>query len=93
LIPLAAAAKLTAMFGKFLVTVAVVAVIWFGFQYLQRLAELQERRRARRAAAGAAKPPPAAVSGSVQDLVRCPSCGTWQTGAAARACGRKDCPY
>ncbi len=80
------------MFGKFIVTVAVVAAIWFGFQYLQRLAELQERRRARRMAR-ATPPPPGSVSASVRDLVNCPVCGTWQTGGAARACGRKDCPY
>ena len=83
------------MFGKFIVTVAVVAAIWFGFQYLQRLAELQERARMRRRARRAQPPPPPGVAppGAVQDLVNCPVCGTWQTGAAARRCGRKDCPY
>lgn len=88
------------MFGKFLVTVAVVAIIWFGFQYLQRLAEMQERARMRRRARAAqpsssAVPPGVAppASAAVQDLVKCPVCATWQTGSAARACGRKDCPY
>ena len=81
------------MFGKLLVTVTVVAVIWFGFQYLQRMAELKELLRLHRTRAGGrtgVRPPP---SSTVQDLVKCPACGTWVAGATARPCGRPGCPY
>jgi hypothetical protein len=74
------------MIAKFLLTTIIVAAIWFGFRYLQRLAELKERRRT----------PPrgeqrqAVSDDGVQDLVRCPTCDTWR---APSACGRPDCPY
>jgi len=77
------------MFLKFLLTVFLVAFVWFGFKYLQRLAEMKERRGRR---AGPAAPPRPADS-NVQDLVKCPVCATWQAGNATRPCGRADCPY
>jgi len=79
------------MIFKFLLTAIIVAFIWFGFQYLQRLAELKAHRRTRR---GAAMPPPRRpAAAEVQDLVKCPVCETWQAGGASRSCGRADCPY
>jgi len=79
------------MVFKFLLTAVIVAFIWFGFQYLQRLAELKERRRAGR---GPTMPPPHRPNAAnVQDLVKCPICDTWQAGGAARPCGRANCPY
>ena len=76
------------MIAKLLLTAIVIAVVWFGFQYLQRLAELKDRRDRRRAA-----PKPDAPAATVQDLVKCPVCGVWQAGDARRPCGRADCPY
>lgn len=71
------------MFAKFLLTIAVVAAIWFGFQYLQRLAELKHSRRP-----GRAVPRPGRAA--ARDLVACPVCGVWRV---AESCGRGDCPY
>ncbi len=81
------------MFGKLLVTIAMVAVIWFGFQYLQRLAELKELRRLHRSRPSGGGTSPRPAPSQVQDLVKCPACGTWASGSAARRCGRADCPY
>lgn len=76
------------MFFKFLLTVAIVAAIWFGFKYLGRHQEMKAKREAK-ALRGDSSPNKA----DVQDLVQCRACGTWQPGGSARHCGRKDCPY
>ncbi|WP_096702188.1 hypothetical protein [Magnetospirillum sp. 15-1] len=79
------------MFGKILLTVAVVAFFWFGFKYLGRLAELR-----RRDAAEKVTPPGAAskeAAAEAESMVECRICGTWQPGRTARSCGRPDCPY
>ena len=75
------------MFFKFLLTVALVAAIWFGFNFLQRLVELKERRR--RAPDRVRQQSPDAV----HDLVECPACHVWLAGPAPRSCGRPGCPY
>lgn len=75
------------MFAKILLTVAVVALIWFGFKYLGRRAELRRREPGR----GAPPPPPEAET--AETMVECRVCGTWQPGRTARSCGRSDCPY
>ena len=77
------------MFLKFLLTILVIAVVWFGFKYLQRIAELKERRDR----LGPGSPGRPSATAKVQDLVQCPVCATWQSGAVVRPCGRTDCPY
>ncbi|CUW39987.1 conserved protein of unknown function [Magnetospirillum sp. XM-1] len=77
------------MFGKFLLTVAVIAVIWFGFRYLSRLAELRRRDQPDTVA----PPHPPGGAAEAETMVECRICGTWQPGRTARSCGRADCPY
>jgi hypothetical protein len=82
-----------AMFGKILLTVAVVALIWFGFKFAQRLLELKARRDLDQPAAGPRpvfRPDPDGES--VQDLVKCPACSTWRS-AKQGHCGLEKCPY
>jgi hypothetical protein len=81
------------MFGKFLLTVAVVALIWFGFKFAQRVMAQSRRPQLRRDQAGP-KPVfrPDPDGESVQDLIKCPACSTWRS-AKQGACGRADCPY
>jgi len=82
------------MFMKFLLTVAVVALIWFGFRFSQRLA--MQRQAPREPADQAAKPKPRftpdADGESVRDLVKCPICNTWRAPNLG-TCGRKECPH
>ncbi len=75
------------MFTKILLTITVVAVVWCGFKFLGRLAELKHR--------AAAKPdvPPQRQAVEAEVLVECRVCGTWQSAHAAKSCGRTDCPY
>lgn len=79
------------MFTKILLTVAVVAVIWFGFRAFQRQAE--RRDKAVRSSSGAGQHFTPDMDGdSVRDLVKCPLCNTWRPAGAA-SCGRSQCPY
>lgn len=81
------------MFAKFLLTVAVVAAIWFGFKYLQRVAELRRRGPARPPAPeGQPRFTPVDNGESVQDLVKCPRCSTYRS-AKLGGCGQEGCPY
>ncbi len=82
------------MFTKFLLTVAVIAIIWFGFKYLQRVTEQRHRANARPPAPSAGRPKfePVDNGESVQDLVKCPHCSTWRSSKLG-SCGRKGCPY
>ncbi|MGE5503108.1 MAG: hypothetical protein ACM31L_01675 [Actinomycetota bacterium] len=79
-------------FPKLLLTVAVIAIIWFGFKYMARVAEIRAREGRRPPAPGPARREPDNADG-VQDMVRCPACNTWQPARGAKPCGRSDCPY
>lgn len=81
------------MFAKFLLTVAVIAIIWFGFKYLQRVTELRQRAAARPPVRpGAPRFEPVADGESVHDLVKCPRCGTYRSPKLGH-CGQDGCPY
>ncbi len=79
-------------FTKFLVLAAIIAAVWYGFRWVNRVEELRKQAAARgegdRVRSGP-KPGPVAS----EDMVRCPSCGTYVAPRAARSCGRADCPY
>lgn len=78
------------MFGKVLLTVAVIAVIWFGFRYLSRMAEAKRRELPPQQPP---KPPQGNSGADAETLVECRVCGTWQPARSAKSCGRGDCPY
>lgn len=87
------------MFTKILLTIAVVALIWFGFKYVQRMAEMREAQLRRRPAPPQGGPSfrdevkASQNSGQgVRDLVKCPACNTFRASDAG-SCGRADCPY
>ena len=79
------------MFGKVLLTVAVIAFIWFGFKYLGRLAELRRRDEADKVSPP--HTPPKGAATEAETMVECRVCGTWQPSRSARSCGRPNCPY
>ena len=80
------------MFFKFLLTVAVVALIWFGFKYLQRVQELRARADAKSPAGEKPRFQPVDDGESVQDLVKCPRCSTYRSSRLG-SCGQDGCPY
>jgi len=79
------------MFTKFLLTVAVVAVIWFGIRYAQRLGG-RRNRQPRNPAEPGTRFTPDMDGESVRDLVKCPICNTWRPAGSA-SCGRAECPH
>jgi uncharacterized protein len=81
--------------GKILETILIVVAVWYGFKYVQRVGETNDRRRRGPASGpmpGGATGAPAPMAG-VEDMIRCRECGTWQTGRDAKSCGRRGCPY
>lgn len=80
------------MFGKILLTVAVVAVIWFAFRYFARVAQVRERTRNSQGG-NDRRPSEPAADIQAETMVECRVCGTWQPARGAKACGRADCPY
>lgn len=73
------------MLQKVLLTLALIFLVWFGFKYVSRLAAMK-------AAKPPAPKPGAKAAEIVQDMEKCPTCGSF-VAAGARSCGRSDCPY
>jgi uncharacterized protein len=79
-------------FPKLVVLVAVVAIVWFGFRWLERV-ERARRRAAERSQARLGRERQSPIGrGETQEMKACPVCGTY-VAATARACSRADCPF
>ena len=74
--------------SKILVLLAILGLVWFGFQVAGELDKRkQARAESRRKSSGGALEPPKPPA---EDLRRCPSCGTYFPSAQAD-CGREEC--
>jgi len=89
------------MFGfsiaKLIFTVVIIAAVWYGFKWLDRLGkqrrgELDASRRSG-GAGGAGAPPTAPPAESAQEMVKCRVCGIFVAAIGTGDCGRGDCPY
>ncbi len=70
--------------SKLLVLAALIAAVWYGFRWIQRLQQLQrsaERDTVER------DPAPS------RDLDACSRCGVFFAAGAERPCDRSDCPF
>ncbi|MBI1779153.1 MAG: hypothetical protein HYR63_27785 [Proteobacteria bacterium] len=80
------------MFGfsmtKLLVLAAIIAAVWYGYRWINRV-ELLRRQAAARGEPAMGKRP----SAPSETMVACSTCGTYVAPRAARSCGRSDCPY
>lgn len=90
------------MFLKLVILVAVVAIVWFGFKYLERRDRVDDGsrkvgertfgerlRKSMREKTGSAAPPP----DGVEDTEACPVCKAFVTVTGATSCGKPNCPY
>jgi hypothetical protein len=78
-------------FGKVIVLVAVIAVIWFGFRWFQRWEKEQAARNA--AAPRAPDRNGDARQLAAEDMVACRVCGAYVAPGSATSCGKSGCPY
>ncbi len=80
--------------GKFLLLAAIIAAVWYGFKYMNRVEAV---RRSTRQAAGQVAERQRAQQRSrtieAEDLVKCPACGSYVAARGATHCGRGDCPW
>ena len=79
------------MFGAFglnklVVLVLVIAVVWYGFRLVGRLAA--ERRALQRALSEARS----SRARAVEDMVKCRLCGDYVPKSGVSACARANCP-
>ncbi|MEX2010074.1 MAG: 50S ribosomal protein L32 [Dongiaceae bacterium] len=80
--------------GKLLVLVAIVAIVWFGFRLIGRLDQSRKDEARLKKRAGARRGSRAAeTAATVEDTVKCPTCGAYVPARSASSCGRADCPY
>lgn len=85
------------MFGlsvsKILLTLFVIAAVWYGWRAYNRYQALREDARRRMAEETRRTPAGAAGRVEAEDMTECPTCGAFIAAGRQTACGRKDCPY
>lgn len=89
------------MFGfsisKILFTVVVIAAIWYGFKFLQRVQDKDRESVARYrpdpGVKSGTRNAPKAADDDVETMIECKTCGSFVAASGARSCGREDCPY
>ena len=84
------------MFGlslsKILLTLLVIAAVWYGWRAYNRYQALRADVRRRMAEEARRNPKPAAEP-EAEDTIECPTCGAFVAANRRVSCGRKDCPY
>jgi hypothetical protein len=80
-------------FGKLLLVIAVIAIVWFGWRWYQRWEKerrvLDDRREAEDSIR---RNRDSRESVEVEELAKCRVCGAF-VASGARACGKPGCPY
>jgi hypothetical protein len=78
-------------FSKLVLLAIIIAVVWYGYRYMQRIEAvrrwLREELQRRQSAARPSQPVEA------EDLVKCATCGDYVPSRNASACGRPECPW
>jgi len=79
--------------SKLIVLAAVIAAVWYGFKFIGRLDAARKAQGSATTTRGRRAKPPRATTIDAEDMVRCPTCGTFVAPTAAGGCERPDCPY
>jgi uncharacterized protein len=79
--------------GKLLVLAIIVAAVWYGFKYVQRVEEVRRmlRQVQRQQQQRASRAGPQTLE--AEDLVKCRQCGAYVAARSTTSCGRPDCPW
>ncbi len=75
--------------GKLLVLAIILAVVWYGWKYVQRVEQVRRTLRDEIERRRTGTPP----SRPAEDLVKCAVCATYVPARGAHSCGRADCPW
>ena len=70
--------------GKLVVLAIVVAAVWYGFKFVTRL-DRQRKAKVDRDRDQKTE--------SIDQMEKCPTCGTYVLTGKAQDCGRPGCPY
>ena len=73
-----------------MVIVAVIAVVWYAFKFIERRNQLGAARKAPRQRANRAADKK--TRDEIEDLVQCTACGTYVQSRGA-TCARPNCPH
>jgi hypothetical protein len=80
-------------FGKLVVLVVIVVLVWSMFKHARRIeavkATIRREMAARRRPAAAPRQPTIAA----EDLVKCDRCGSYVAAGGTSPCGRADCAW
>ena len=76
--------------SKLLVLAIIIAIVWYGFKYMQRVEAIRRSVREEIARRQASARPAAR---SVEDLVKCSKCGAFVAANGATNCGKAGCPW
>ena len=76
--------------NKLLALILIIGAVWYGFKlFARRSQNLGGRQHSARIGSGQ----PEKSEKPIQDMESCTVCGTFVPNAAAKACGRDNCPY
>jgi uncharacterized protein len=77
--------------GKLLVLIVLIAIVWIGFRYVNRVDAIRRSVRDELKRRQQAQQKPRSIQ--AEDLVKCAQCGAYVAAHGATACGRADCPW
>lgn len=85
------------MFGfpslnKLLVLAVIIMAVWYGFKFVGQL-DRARKEVLRQQTKGKTKGPRADAGRQVEDMIKCPVCGTYMPSSGATSCGKPNCPY
>ena len=70
--------------SKILVLAAIVALVWYGFKWVNRVSRIRAEKD--NDEVGGETP-------EIEDMAKCAVCGTFVPATGAGDCGRGNCPY
>ena len=86
--------------GKILVFAVIVAAVWYGFKYLNRVQRVEkgERKKGERTFGERFRKATRARSGEqdtgiIEDTEKCTVCGAYVSVEGTQGCGKPKCPY